>query len=144
LRSAVIGQLIGECADVFVKNEESTLNGTFNSSLVKCLPEISAKAYKKCSEIACKKIYNSNEVLDVELGGYKIILTLLDHYVTAVLNPEKAYSKQLLLRVPEQYETASASDYEKIMAVLDYISGMTDVYALDLYRKIMGMSMPSL
>ena len=83
-------------------------------------------------------------MLDVELGGHKIILTLLDHFVTAVLNPEKAYSKQLLMRVPEQYETASASDYEKIMAVLDYISGMTDVYALDLYRKITGMSMPSL
>jgi len=144
LRSAVIGQLIGECADVFVENEDSILNGTFNSSLIKCLPEISADAYKKCSETACKKIYNSNEVLDVELGGYKIILTLLDHFVTAVLNPEKAYSKQLLMRVPEQYETASESNYEKIMAVLDYISGMTDVYALDLYRKITGMSMPSL
>jgi dGTPase len=131
LRSAVIGQLIGECADVFVKNEESILNGTFNSSLIKCLPTISAEAYKKCTETAVKKIYKSNEVLDVELGGYKIILTLLDHFVTAVLNPEKAYSKQLLMRVPEQYETASASDYEKIMAVLDYISGMTDVYALE-------------
>jgi dGTPase len=83
-------------------------------------------------------------VLDVELGGYKIILTLLDHFVTAVLNPEKAYSKQLLMRVPEQYDTANANHYEKIMAILDYISGMTDVYALDLYRKITGMSMPSL
>jgi len=48
------------------------------------------------------------------------------------------------MRVPEQYDTANANDYEKIMAVLDYISGMTDVYALDLYRKITGMSMPSL
>ena len=30
------------------------------------------------------------------------------------------------------------------MAVLDYISGMTDVYALDLYRKITGMNIPGL
>ena len=30
------------------------------------------------------------------------------------------------------------------MAVLDYISGMTDVYAMDMYRKINGMSIPTL
>ena len=83
-------------------------------------------------------------MLDVELGGYKIILTLLDHLVEAVLNPSKAYSKQLLMRIPQQYETDAPTDYGRLMAVLDYVSGMTDVYALDLYRKITGMSMPSL
>ena len=144
LRSSVIGQLIDECATVFVANEEAILNGSFDSALIKCLPSVSAEAYKTCSKTAFAKIYNSTEVLDVELGGYKIILTLLDHFVAAVLNPEKAYSKQLLMRIPEQYETTNENCYEKIMAVLDYISGMTDVYALDLYRKITGMSMPSL
>jgi len=69
---------------------------------------------------------------------------LLDNLVTAVLSPEKAYSQQLLMRIPEQFETNSESTYGKIMAVLDYISGMTDIYALDLYRKITGMSIPTL
>ena len=32
--------------------------------------------------------------------------------------------------------------YGKIQAVLDYISGMTDVFALDLYRKINGGGLP--
>ncbi|MBQ7823511.1 MAG: dehydrogenase, partial [Bacteroidaceae bacterium] len=50
----------------------------------------------------------------------------------------------LLNKVPEQYQTGSETDFERIQAVLDYISGMTDVYALDLYRKINGMSLPSL
>jgi dGTPase len=144
LRSSVIGKLIDQCSAVFVENEESILNGSFNSSLVKKMPEQTAKAYENCSKIAIKKIYRSSEVLDVELAGYKIILTLLDNLVTAVLNPEKAYSKQLLMRIPEQFETNSDSTYKKIMAVLDYISGMTDVYALDLYRKITGMSIPTL
>ena len=145
LRSSVIGQLINECAAVFVKNEDAILNGLFDSSLIKHLPPTSEKAYKACSETAFSKIYKSTEVLDVELGGYKIILALLDHFVTAVLNPEKAYSKQLLMRIPAQYETErERTYYEKIMAVLDYISGMTDIYALDLYRKINGTSMPSL
>jgi len=144
LRSSVIGKLIDQCSTVFVENEEAILAGTFTKSLIKHLPEQSAKAYENCSKTAFKKIYRSSEVLDVELAGYKIILTLLDNLVTAVLNPEKAYSQQLLMRIPEQFETQNESTYGKIMAVLDYISGMTDVYALDLYRKITGMSIPTL
>jgi dGTPase len=144
LRSSVIGQLIEECSAVFAENEEAILNGTFTESLIKKLPQHSAEAYKKCEKMAFAKIYCSSEVLDIELAGYKIILTLLEHLVTAVLSPEKAYSKQLLMRIPEQYETNNPTVYGKIMAVLDYISGMTDIYALDLYRKITGMSLPTL
>jgi len=144
LRSSVIGQLIDECSAVFVENEEAILNGTFSSTLIKQLPQHSAQAYQNCSDMAYAKIYRSSEVLDIELAGYKIILTLLENLVKAVLNPEKAYSQQLLMRIPEQYETNAPTVYGKIMAVLDYISGMTDIYALDLYRKITGMSIPTL
>jgi len=144
LRSSVIGQLIDECSAVFADNEEAILEGTFTASLIKQLPEHTAEAYKKCEKMAFAKIYRSSEVLDIELAGYKIILTLLEHLVAAVLNPEKAYSQQLLMRIPEQYETNSTTVYGKVMAVLDYISGMTDIYALDLYRKITGMSIPTL
>ena len=49
----------------------------------------------------------------------------------------------LLKRIPEQYDTHAPTTYGKIQCVLDYISGMTDVYALDLYRKITGMSLPA-
>ena len=94
--------------------------------------------------MSAPKIYKSSIVLDVELAGYKIISELLDDLVRATFNPEKLYSKQLLNRIPAQYNTQATSVYERIMAVLDYISGMTDVYALDLYRKINGMSLPTL
>ncbi len=60
----------------------------------------------------------------------------------AVMNPEHSYSKLLLKRIPEQYDVNATTTYGKIQCVLDYISGMTDVYALDLYRKITGMSLP--
>ena len=30
----------------------------------------------------------------------------------------------------------------RLMAVIDYISGMTDIYALDVYQKINGISLP--
>ncbi len=144
LRSSVIGQLIDLCSEVFVEHESEILDGTFNSTLIKQLPEKQANAYRICSKTAVEKIYCSPEVLDVELAGYKIILTLLENFVNAVMHPEKAYSQQLLMRIPEQYETTSPTTYGKVLSVLDYISGMTDVYALDLYRKITGMNVPSL
>lgn len=139
LRSSVIGKLIDECSKVFIENEEKILAGEFEGSLIKNITESAQQAYKNCSATAVKKIYKSQEVLDIELAGYKIILTLLEHFIEAVLHPEKSYSKQLLDRIPSQYEVESESTYGKVQSILDYISGMTDVYALDLYRKIMGM-----
>ena len=68
---------------------------------------------------------------------------MIDSFTEAVMNPNHAYSKLLLQRVPEQYNVKAVGTYGKIQCVLDYISGMTDVYALDLYRKITGMSLPA-
>ena len=58
------------------------------------------------------------------------------------MNPDAAYSRLLLERVSKQYSVHSENVYERIMSVLDYITGMTDVYALDLFRKINGESIP--
>ena len=62
----------------------------------------------------------------------------------AVLNPDKNYSRLLLSRIPHQYDTSAQTIYGKIQSVLDHISGMTDVYALDLYRKLNGLSLPAI
>ena len=94
--------------------------------------------------MAYRYIYKASDVLDIELAGNRIITMLLDKLIDAVLHPEKAYSQLLLNKVPEQYEMRSDDTFTRIQAVIDYISGMTDVYALDLYRKINGMSLPAL
>jgi dGTPase len=92
--------------------------------------------------VAKSRIYRSRDVIDTELSGYKIISTLIQLFTEAVMNPQHTYSKLLLDRVSSQYEVDSLDTYERIMAVLDYLSGMTDVFALDLYRKINGESLP--
>ena len=81
-------------------------------------------------------------MLDVELSGYKIIQTLIDTFVNAVKEPNHLYSKQLIKHFSSQYEVTHSDLNVRVMAVLDYISGMTDVYALDLYQKINGISLP--
>lgn len=144
LRSSVIGILVDECSKIFVENEDSIMNGTFNSSLIDALPDPVGEAYKICQKISMKKIYHSKDVVDVEIAGYNIIYTLIEKSINAAFNPHEAYSKLLIARIPDQYEIFKEEPYEKIIAVLDYISGMTDIYALDLYQKLTGMSLPTL
>lgn len=142
LRSSIIGLLVDECSRVFIAHEEAFLNGTFDEALIDRIDSHSKEAYQACSEMAYKKIYRAKEVLDIELAGYSIFSHLIDCLTDAVMNQEHAYSKLLLQRIPVQYDTEVTSVYGKIQCVLDYISGMTDVYALDLYRKITGMGLP--
>ena len=143
LRSCIIGLLVDECTQIFMENEESILNGEYNKPLIEGISDLTKNAYQTCSDVALRKIYIANEVLDIELAGYHIFSSLLDSFIEAVTNPSQAYSKLLLNRIPEQYDIHAPTIYGKIQCVLDYISGMTDVYALDLYRKITGMSLPA-
>ncbi|MDQ1770055.1 deoxyguanosinetriphosphate triphosphohydrolase [Labilibaculum sp. A4] len=144
IRAGVIGKLISECVGVFVDHYELIMEGKFQSSLIKEINEISLFAYKKCTQVAVSRIYRHRSVVEIELAGYKILGTLLDEFVTAVLEPENFYSRNLLSLIPEQYNLNGESDYEKIMSVLDFISGMTDVFALDLYRTIKGIELPGI
>lgn len=141
-RSCAIGALVRECVRVFVENEEAILSNGFEGSLIKHTCPLIHDAYEQCVKVAVSRIYNSREVIDTELAGYKIISTLIELFTEAVMNPDKAYSKLLLGRISSQYEVDSAEVYPRLLAVLDYISGMTDVFALDLFRKINGESLP--
>ena len=144
LRSCVVGVLVDECSRIFCEKEDDLLRGKFEGALMDHISDIPRNAYKNCSDVAYEHIYKASDVLDIELAGNRIISVLLDKLIDAVINPNKAYSQLLLNKVPKQYETRDESIYKRIQAVIDYISGMTDVYALDLYRKINGMSLPAL
>lgn len=144
LRSSVIGALIKECTRVFTENEEKILTGEFEGTLIMHICSPLKEAYDNCSAIAFQRIYRSSDVLDIELAGFRVISTLIDLMINAVRSPEKAYSQLLINRISGQYNVnAPTFLYGKIQAMLDYISGMTDVYALDLYRKIKGNSLPA-
>jgi dGTPase len=144
LRSCAIGTLVYECSTAFCNHEDEIMRGEFMTPLIKLISDTPARAYKHCSATAFAKIYCSSDVVDIEVAGHQIISVLLDKMLDAVIHPEKSYSRLLLDRIPAQYETRADDAYTRILAILDYISGMTDIYALDLYRKIYGMSLPSL
>ncbi len=142
MRARVIGLLEALCVKVFIDHEEEILNGTFTGSLIDHIEEPARSAYKECEKTSYAKIYHSKPVLDVELGGYHIMQTLLDTFTNAAVNPDRFISEQLCRRVSSQYDIHSDSLETRIMAVIDFISGMTDVFALDIYQKINGTSLP--
>ena len=142
MRACVIGLLERECVKVFVDHEDDILNGTFEGSLIDHISELPREAYSNCAKLSVKRIYKSRPVLDVELSGYKIMETLMGHFIEAARHPERFYSKQLISRVSSQYDIDAPDLETRLMAVIDYISGMTDVYALDVYQKICGISLP--
>jgi len=141
IRSGVMTKLVNECVDVFIQNYETIMSGYFKGSLIENTSKEVKEAYATCSQLAIKKIYNHRSVIEIELTGYKILGTLLEEFVQAVLQPDSFYEKSLLSLIPEQYDVNCESKYERIMSILDFVSGMTDVYALSLYRKIKGIEL---
>ena len=142
MRACVIGKLENECVSAFVSHEQEILDGTFQGSLIDHISPRQREAYRRCASISVQRIYRSRPVLDVELSGYKIMATLMQQMIEAVMHPQRYYSQQLIDRVSSQYDISAPELETRLMAVIDYIAGMTDVYALDVYQKINGISLP--
>lgn len=143
LRSCVIGRLVECCAETFVANEPEILNGTFNGTLLDKIRPAQRKAYEECNRVSWNKIYCAPDVVDIELAGNRIITFLMDKLIHAVRFPELNYSRLLLSKVPEQYDVHSSDLFTKVQAAVDHVASMTDVYALDLYRRLNGQTLPA-
>ena len=141
LRSCVVGVLVQRCAEAFLANEDAILEGRMTGSLLNHIPELEKSGYARCNDISWSKIYCSGDVVDIELAGNRIITFLLEKLTDAVLNPELNYSRLLLAKFPDQYDVAAPTLFGRLQAVLDHVSAMTDVYALDLYRKLNGIQL---
>jgi len=144
LRAMVIGKLTKECATLFISKTDEFSKAEKITPLFASLPEPSNSAMNKIKTISQKKIYNDRAVIEIEIAGYKILGTLLEAFITAIVEPDEFLSKKLLALIPSQYQNNDNSMYGKIQSVVDFVSGMTDLFALDLYRKITGMELPGI
>lgn len=143
MRSKVIGEMVRECSEVFCRHEEEILRGEFVGTLVNNMSPRAADAYRGCASVAESRIYVAPDVVDIELAGNRIISYLLGVLTEAVMHPDKNYSRLLLKKIPGQYDVMAEDAYGRLQGVLDHVSGMTDVYALDLFRKLNAHSLPA-
>ncbi len=144
LRAMVIGKLIRECASIFFDKIDQILLGAETPSLLKMLEGTSRTAMEEIKKISIARIYKDPAVIQIEIAGYKILGTLLEEFTPAILEPSDPLSEKLLSIIPQQYHLQSESLYNQLQTIVDFVSGMTDLYALDLYRKITGINLPGM
>ena len=141
LRATLINKLVNCVSDIFVTHYEEIMEGPFNGSLILHLPDFEEKALKKCRDASVHDIYRHPSVVKIELTGFNVIGTLLEEFTEAVMYPDRPYNKKLLSLMPEQFKPQNEEVYSKLQSVLDFISNMTDLYAVQLYKDLRGMSL---
>lgn len=144
LRAMVIGKLAKECARIFLDHLEQIMQGDGIPSLVKMLQGTSRQAMETVKKVSVSRIYKDPTVIQIEIAGYKILGTLLEEFTPAILDPDDLLSEKLLSIIPQQYHLQSENLYDRLQTIVDFVSGMTDLYALDLYRKITGINLPGM
>ncbi|GAB3006306.1 deoxyguanosinetriphosphate triphosphohydrolase [Niabella terrae] len=144
LRTKAIGVLIAKCARVFQENSAAILAGDFNSSLLDAIPEMQG-VLGTIKKVSVERIYNARQVIELEIAGFRIMSGLVEDFVTVALIPDEkrqTEDRKILKLIPRQFMfDPQESAYEKVMHVLDFISGMTDVYALKLYKTTRGIEL---
>ncbi len=141
LRAKSINALTLETADVFLKHQQEIINGTFNDTLIDHI-EKSCGALKEVIRLSVEHIYNHHSVIEIEITGYHVMSHLLDLFVPAVLRTQMVGTDRMAQRlIPLQFREFETSDspYVKVMSIVDFISGMTDAYATEFYRKTTGI-----
>lgn len=140
LRAKTINGLVQRCARVFLDNQEKILAGTFEYSLMD-LATADLPSINSIARVSVDKIYNHPSVVEVEIAGYRVMSGLLEIFIPAILSDRPTtIMKKTKTLIPTQYIKSSASSpYERVMGIVDFIAGMTDDYAMDLYRTCMGI-----
>jgi dGTPase len=144
LRAKVINLLALEATDIFLANKEAILSGSFNDALVDAIQSGSG-ALKMVQEISVNKIYGHDTVIQIEIAGYNVMSELLHLFVPALLKEKRSHKEEKVLKLfPYQFTEfeETESKYEKVLNALDYLSGMTDEYATEMYRRLKGIVIP--
>lgn len=146
LRARLINLLINRVCAVFMEKETALLAGTVSKSLIDYLPPRELALIKKIDTFSVQHIYNHRSVVEIEIAGYNVIGELLKEFYTAVITPKSAKSGKLLQLISKQFAVTGEPDklYQDTQSVVDFISGMTDLYAVDIFRKVTGITFPQI
>jgi dGTPase len=142
LRAKCINTLTLESAKLFMENRNSIIEGNYNNGLLDDLTERNS-CLREIETYSTEEIYNHDTVVQLEIAGYKIMNDLLSLFIPAILKKEPEHKDGKVLKIlPKQFQTRSSGNYLKVLSILDFLSGMTDPFAIQLYRKLFGIEIP--
>ena len=150
LRAKAIGRLLESAATVFLENEEAILAGRFDDELLQ--QSAVATPLQAVLRLAKESIYTAQPALEIETAGFEVLGSLLALFTDAVeahaghgrmTTRERMLLKLLPLQFLGHDGCPDADPYIRLLKIADFVSGMTDSYAVDLYRKLKGFDLPA-
>lgn len=146
LRLLLIKKLVILSNKNFLDNLVTICNGDYNNELIK---DDSNNLANHLSEFCYNHIFSHNDIRSLELTGHSVLSGLLDYYIEFCFHEESDYRARAIglisnsIRKVALLETGKTNfndmtDYYKLRTIVDFISGMTDQYALNHYQKLSG------
>jgi len=146
LRIYLIKRLVDLAVKNFTENIKKIYDGKYNYELIYDDKDDLAK---KLQEFCVTEIFPKKEVQSLELTGHSVLTGLLDYYIQFTFHESKDYRKRAIGLISNSIkkiacmETGAKSfdelnNYYKLRVIVDFISGMTDQYALNHYQKLSG------
>tara|TARA_B100000809_G_scaffold259456_1_gene304503 strand:- start:48 stop:1391 length:1344 start_codon:yes stop_codon:yes gene_type:complete len=140
LRSLAINTLISEAVEIFMQNEDDILSGAFSKALLDC--SAFEAQINDILKVSISNVYQSKEVIEKEIIGYKVINELLNIFTKAVINNLKGelsnYDTLILKILEPNVDLQKDTIYDNLLSVCFYISKMSDSNAMLTYQKLKG------
>lgn len=141
LRAKSINALTMKAKEICENNMEAILSGEFKYAI---FDEIKKESpiLGDIMDYSMQYIYNNRAVIEIENAGYNVMYELLSHFIFPILKEKSSRSqseKQALKLLPPSFNYDGETPYQQVMGIVDYVSGMTDNYATDLYKRIKGI-----
>ena len=140
LRALAINTLISDATETFIKNESEIVQGNFSTSL---LDKSNYQAQiKDILSLSAEKVYRSQEVIEKEIAGYRIIADILEAYSDALVKSKKGsasnYDRLLMTTLPPRFQDISGSLYSVLLNCCCYVASLSDSAAVHIHNKISG------
>ncbi len=157
LRAKIINVLIHECFKIWQENYEAIMTGEFDEALIDAIKvDKIIDGLAKMKALIKTRVYNYRPVLESEAAGFQVVGGLIETFaITSNIcfscgdektpKQEKLESLLPLEFRPKEDKGGDLTwdeQYERYLKITDYVSGMTDGYAINLFRKIKGISLP--
>ncbi|MDM1521515.1 dGTP triphosphohydrolase [Myroides odoratimimus] len=140
--------MINGIVEIFDEKYQEIMSGKLQSEIIDIsIAKDVRKAYKKLQY----KVFDDKSILKKEIAGWEAIYGLLKIFVNASksVNFQSSgnnYESRLYKiisashrKVFEDIEKYPNDEYRKYQLIVDFISGMTDTYAIDLFQELKGI-----
>lgn len=147
LRTKAMGALIEQTVDVFCANASKLLSGDGHSPLLEIIEDRSF--VHEVRQLSQERLYNDERKVKAEIAGFAALRGLLEFYTEAILALERVgyevtrlpyLYRRALLTLPDGEAAVPRRRYEWLLWITDYVSGMTDRFAVAQYKTVRGIS----